>query len=441
MNIGRVENLEARELTARKTLEKLSLARSLSDFAGIESLLVHQEVVPPGRRTAAAHYHSLKEEIFLVVSGTPSVWIEGEVKRLEPGEFVGFNAREQKAHMLLNLSDTPAVVLTIGTNPPDDEITFVDVEPPRRSRRYARSVNVSVKSLLTDAETLRSQRRMEDANVKLDQALHAARIRVEYAPDVALSLWQVGRLEDTVDLLERSVERLEPSSDSVPTLLTRLGAAHIRLGHLQKAVNILYDALELSDNGYTALQLGNALRYLGEFEEAAGHLTRAFHKAKTERDGALAIAALCAQGELALDEGEAHLAIELFGKGLGLTELSSHEPLSVAPLAGLSQAHSAWDYPKKAVEVGEKALRRAEAAGDSVGKARALLSLGLAKQEVGLLKRSEHEAERAPHHPLKLRAQVARLELAPNAEVEEVSEEARKMGMQPEVKRLQALTS
>lgn len=128
MKIGKIEDLEARELTAQKTSEKLSLARSLSDFAKIETLLVHQEVIPPGRRTAAAHYHSAKEEMFLVLSGTPSVWIEGEVTRLKAGDFVGFNARERKAHMLLNLSDAPATVLTIGTNPPDDKVTFVDAQ-------------------------------------------------------------------------------------------------------------------------------------------------------------------------------------------------------------------------------------------------------------------------------------------------------------------------
>ena len=126
--IGKLSALEPLELTAATTGEKLSTARSLSDFAGVTNLLVHQEVILPGRRSAAAHYHSSKEEIFLVLSGTPSVWIDGEVKRLEPGDFVGFNAQKHRVHMLLNLSDEPAVVLTIGTNPSDDEITFVDAE-------------------------------------------------------------------------------------------------------------------------------------------------------------------------------------------------------------------------------------------------------------------------------------------------------------------------
>ncbi len=302
-------------------------------------------------------------------------------------------------------------------------------------------MNDALKTLLTDAETLRAQDRPDEANAKLEGALTLAREEVERAPEVALRLWRVGWLQEAINLLEGAVARLESSSaDKIPMLLTRIGAAHIRLGNLQKAVNILYDALELADNGYTALQLGNALRYQGEFEEAAGHFTRAFHKAKSARDGALAIAALCAQGELALDEGEAQAAIELFGKGLGLTELSSFEPLSIAPLAGLAQAHATWDYPKKAAEVGEKALRRAVAADDLVGKARALLSLGLAKEEVTLLQQSEREAKNAPHRPLELRAKVARLELVPNLEeVREVIREVGGVGMREEVKRLQGL--
>ena len=305
-------------------------------------------------------------------------------------------------------------------------------------------VNETLADLLADAQTLHAQNPKE-ADEPFRRALEQAKGEPALTSQVVRALWQVGRLEEVATFLEEVTGDASAHGANVerkqdPVLLTRLGAAHIRLGRLQRAVNKLYDALELSDNGYTALQLGNALRYLGEYEEAAGHLTRAFHKAKTERDGALAIAALCAQGELALDEGEAQVAIELFGKALGLTELSSHEPLSIAPLAGLSQAHTAWDYPKKAIEVGEKALRRAEAADDAVGKARALLSLGLAKQEVKLLERSEQGARNAPHRPLELRSKVARLELVSDQkEIEAVIREAQAVGMQREVKRLRAI--
>lgn len=125
MRIGNLSEIDERELIATSTGEKLSLARSLSDFSSIESLLVHHETILPGRRASSAHLHSSKEEIFLVLEGTPSVWVGGELRQLGPGDFVGFNTRERSGHMLVNHSDKAAIVLTIGTNPSDDEITFV----------------------------------------------------------------------------------------------------------------------------------------------------------------------------------------------------------------------------------------------------------------------------------------------------------------------------
>lgn len=128
VKVGKLSELAERELVATGTGERLSLARSLSDFSSLMSLLVHYETLPPGRRASSAHLHSSKEEIFLVLEGTPSVWVDGELRQLGPGDFVGFSAGERRARMMLNRSDKPAVVLTIGTNPPDDEITYVLVE-------------------------------------------------------------------------------------------------------------------------------------------------------------------------------------------------------------------------------------------------------------------------------------------------------------------------
>lgn len=125
--IAKIVDLEHFEMKAKHSGEALSIARSLSDFSGIESLLVHQEVLLPSRRASGAHFHSKKEEVFIVLSGTPSVWIEGEWFQLEAGQFVGFNTKEAKAHMLANKSAHPATVLTIGTNPVEDETTFVDL--------------------------------------------------------------------------------------------------------------------------------------------------------------------------------------------------------------------------------------------------------------------------------------------------------------------------
>lgn len=119
-------DLPERELVISKTGEKLSLAKSLSDAFGLTQLLIHQEVLLPGRRASGFHRHSEKEELFYVLSGTPSVCVGDEMTDLEPGDVIGFKPSPKQPHMMLNCSQEPAVILTIGTNPETDVTTYLD---------------------------------------------------------------------------------------------------------------------------------------------------------------------------------------------------------------------------------------------------------------------------------------------------------------------------
>lgn len=121
-----IDSVPERELVVRRTGENLTLAKSLSDAFGLTDLLVHQEVLLPGRRASSFHVHSEKEEIFYVLTGTPSLLVGEDVTDLQPGDFVGFAPSEHAPHMLFNRSAEPATVLTIGTNPPTDEITNLE---------------------------------------------------------------------------------------------------------------------------------------------------------------------------------------------------------------------------------------------------------------------------------------------------------------------------
>ncbi len=119
-----IDNVSEWELIAERTGEKLSLAKSLSDAFGLTDLLVHQEVLLPGRRASSFHFHSEKEEIFYVLAGTPSLLVGDQITDLEPGDFIGFAPSEKAPHMLFNRSAEPATVLTIGTRSSTDEITY-----------------------------------------------------------------------------------------------------------------------------------------------------------------------------------------------------------------------------------------------------------------------------------------------------------------------------
>ena len=122
VNVG---DLPEEELVVAKTGEKLTLAKSLSDAFSLTRLLIHQEVLLPGRRASSFHRHSEKEELFYVLSGQPSVCVGEEITDLAPGDVIGFKPASEP-HMLFNRSQEPAVVLTIGTNPETDAITYFD---------------------------------------------------------------------------------------------------------------------------------------------------------------------------------------------------------------------------------------------------------------------------------------------------------------------------
>jgi uncharacterized cupin superfamily protein len=120
-----IADVEEQELSVQETGEGLTLARSLSDAFGLSNLLVHQEVLLPGRRASGFHFHSEKEEIFYVLTGTPSLLVGDQVNDLGPGDFIGFTASEKTPHMIFNRSAEPATVLTIGTSSPTDETTYI----------------------------------------------------------------------------------------------------------------------------------------------------------------------------------------------------------------------------------------------------------------------------------------------------------------------------
>lgn len=246
-----------------------------------------------------------------------------------------------------------------------------------------------------------------------------------------------GRLEEAADLIKLLADT---ASASYRRLLTRLGAIRIRLGQLSAAIEVLRQATEQPGDGYAYLQLGNALRYLGDIAGAAPALATALTQARGSGDGALAIAALCAQGELALDQTLSREAVEKFGQALGLTELATDLRLSVAPLAGLAQAQLGWRNPRKGAGLARKALERAQSVHDRVGESRALLALGLATCNLNVLTTAQQVAAQAPHRPLEVKILRARLELAwDEALWREALAAAERCGMEVERSNLTAL--
>ena len=143
----------------------------------------------------------------------------------------------------------------------------------------------------------------------------------------------------------------------------------------------------------------------------------------------MAIAALSGLGELRLDTGDGRRAHEAFGQALGLTEFSSDERPTVAPLAGLGHSHAQSGNREKGRTLGERALERARRHGDRVGAARSLFTLATASGNVASFEAAELSARSAPHRPLWLRARYARLPTLHPDERREADAAARSMGI------------
>ena len=85
----------------------VSLRRDL----GVTSFGLNQILLRPGQR-GRIHRHTTQEEVYLVLAGTLSLWIEGEEKRLGQGEIVrvGPEVRRQ----LANRGDEDVLLLALG---------------------------------------------------------------------------------------------------------------------------------------------------------------------------------------------------------------------------------------------------------------------------------------------------------------------------------------
>ncbi|MGQ5523440.1 cupin domain-containing protein [Chitinimonas sp. PSY-7] len=81
---------------------------------GFERLAINHQVLQPGRRTSWPHAEKTEEEFIYVIEGTPDVWLDGVLHRLQPGDGVGFKPGNGLAHTFINNTDTNVYLLVVG---------------------------------------------------------------------------------------------------------------------------------------------------------------------------------------------------------------------------------------------------------------------------------------------------------------------------------------
>lgn len=116
--------MDFKQLTTR-TGEELSQIKQLDKENLLKDLLLHEEILAPGKRSSRTHFHSTKQECMYVLEGEIFVVSSEEEKSFRAGELI-LVPPGGKGHHLENRSSSPARYFSVATQFRGDRVTFVD---------------------------------------------------------------------------------------------------------------------------------------------------------------------------------------------------------------------------------------------------------------------------------------------------------------------------
>ena len=113
--------------------ERRSLGSPLGQHSGFARIGIHHELLPPGRRTSWPHAEETDDEFVHVLEGTPDVWLNGVLYRLQPGGSVRFPAGRGLAHTFINNTERDVRLLRVGDRDRDDNRIHYPQHPARKA--------------------------------------------------------------------------------------------------------------------------------------------------------------------------------------------------------------------------------------------------------------------------------------------------------------------
>ncbi|HVJ40457.1 MAG TPA: cupin domain-containing protein [Dongiaceae bacterium] len=73
------------------------------------------DIVAPGKRSCPYHFHYGQEEMFIVLEGSGTLRVAGEMLPIRSGDVAFIPAGPEYPHQIINTSDQPLKYLSIGT--------------------------------------------------------------------------------------------------------------------------------------------------------------------------------------------------------------------------------------------------------------------------------------------------------------------------------------
>lgn len=73
------------------------------------------DVLPPGKRSCPYHLHHAQEEMFIVLEGSGTLRVAGEMLPIKRGDMMFIPAGPEYPHQIINTSDAPLKYIAIST--------------------------------------------------------------------------------------------------------------------------------------------------------------------------------------------------------------------------------------------------------------------------------------------------------------------------------------
>lgn len=124
MKIININSLQHCGMVSSITGEAYSESAELSPLFGLKDIVVHHEILTPGRRSSAPHYHTLREEMVLVLTGYPICKYGNKTVEMEPGDTIGFKPGLSERYYFENATNELVHLLVICSNPIDDSVIY-----------------------------------------------------------------------------------------------------------------------------------------------------------------------------------------------------------------------------------------------------------------------------------------------------------------------------
>jgi uncharacterized cupin superfamily protein len=103
--------------TKRDVREPLydSVGARLARGTAAQKLGISIDTVAPGKRSCPYHLHHAQEEMFIVLEGSGTLRVAGEMLPLRTGDIAFLPAGPDYPHQIINTSDAPLKYLSIST--------------------------------------------------------------------------------------------------------------------------------------------------------------------------------------------------------------------------------------------------------------------------------------------------------------------------------------